>query len=156
MVVKTSLWDTAYIVKQEQEEPTIPPADTLILYAISQEPEFADEHQSQATPIYTPIPIIGSLPYPPPIIPATRFRLPLPRDTNPNLNIEVRVRGQVGLQLSRCCSISDQVNHGHLLSSILHWVDDASTPMNHFVYGQYVWVERAYVSNRPLTMMLLR
>lgn len=152
-----TIWDAATIIKHEDEEATIPPDNHFVLFTIAQEPTDYELHR--ATPSSSSSSASSSAPqrraqriaapddpYPPPIFPATRFRLPLPSGNDPSFRHEVRVDGKLGLQLSTCCSAGDDIDTRRVLGTILHKVENAGASMDHLCYGQYVWVERAYVS----------
>ncbi|KAI0365014.1 hypothetical protein BV20DRAFT_955165 [Pilatotrama ljubarskyi] len=145
----STIWDGVYVVKQEDEESTIPRNNRFVLYAIAQDPPGDPHHPPVRPPTASqsgrPIPGPSAGPaYPPPIFPTRRFRLPLPPDTDMSFRHEVRVNGQLGLQLSTCCSVDEDVQHLPLLRSIMHQVEGAGTSMSHYCFGQYVWIERAY------------
>ncbi|KAI0640419.1 hypothetical protein C8Q79DRAFT_451818 [Trametes meyenii] len=149
-MVTGTIWDTVYAVKHDEEEPKLAPGHRFVLYAVAQDPcaaAFPPSSsiipQSHSITTHTPT-------YPPPIFPATRFRVPLPRDTNPGIRMEVRVHGEPGLQLSRCCSVDESIGGICLRGIIMHLVDDANKSVDHFCHGYYLWVNRAPFYNEKV------
>ncbi len=57
--------------------------------------------------------------------------------------------GQVGLQLSKCCSVGEDVDTNYLRYAIENIIDKPKTEVSIYCNGPNLMVERAYV--RPCT-----
>ncbi|KAI0633988.1 hypothetical protein C8Q77DRAFT_1072717 [Trametes polyzona] len=153
MAQTVTIWDSATIIKHEEEDAIIPPDNHFVLYTIAEEPESSTRNISGRgvpsrptrgnVPIPTPAPG-NTLRYPPPIMAATRFRLPLPRGNDPNFRHEVRVNGKLGLQLSTCCAAGEDIIPLRVLGIVMRTVEGAGNLMEHLCFGPNIWIERAY------------
>ncbi|OJT08630.1 hypothetical protein TRAPUB_479 [Trametes pubescens] len=130
MATVTLPWDAraVTIIRHDDENPAQPPDGHLVLYTIAQPEPFINipsnsvsAHPTRRRPAHT-----YASP-PPPIFAATRFRLPLPPTNDPKYRYEVYVGGQVGLQLSKCCSVGEDVDTNYLRYAIENIIDKPKT-----------------------------